>query len=194
MPNRRADVADVQHNPTRRDRTVKSGDRDFFCLIRRSGILVRVDMMRAGLRDTQFVCATDLATLMGFPVLPQHATAAGAPSLFTRGIRAPDTRDGGRKRAQLGNAMHVAHIGSVCLVALAQLPMLGLGDPSRAAPPRPLWPHLQPLLAARRWPQLRPTSPAAAASTTVTNDTDGQEGDPQFAYSFTRCVRARRAR
>ena len=122
------DVQDVQHNPDARDRTVKANDPLFMCLIKRSGILVRTDLLRDGHSDTQFVCSTDLATLMGFPVLQTHAVAAGAPSLFTEGLPAPASRTGATTRARLGNAMHVTHIGALGLVALARLPALGATD------------------------------------------------------------------
>ena len=42
------DVQDVQHNPEYLDRTLKAGDPLFMCPIKRSGILVRHDLLREG--------------------------------------------------------------------------------------------------------------------------------------------------
>ena len=80
------------------------------CLIRGMG-LVWVQSLEV----PRVATAAELASAMGFPILPAWADAVQARCLWTRGNPAPQSRSRCNMLHQIGNSMHVNCIGAVLM-------------------------------------------------------------------------------
>ena len=106
-------------------RVVWSHSAKFMTIIRQTGILMRVDEVRTDPTSARFVCTSDMLCMSGFPIPVEHAAAAKAPCLFTRGQPESSKRNGATMKRQCGNAMVVPQVGAVILVAVARFPTQG---------------------------------------------------------------------
>ena len=112
------EACDVNQNAAERPMRTRSGR--FFTLIRNLGLVIDPELERG-------ICGMDFLTLMGYPVAPITVdSTGGAICQFTRGYTQPSLiRTVRSVRNQCGNAMHVACIGAVQLLAILKLPKLG---------------------------------------------------------------------
>ena len=121
----RFDVIDVSQNPDERARMIKHGATTFMTVIAGSGLLLRLDTMRANPIETRLVTATDILAMSGFPITADHVEAAGCACMFSNSRTAPRERTARSMKKQVGNAMHFTHVGLVFLSAVIKFPRLG---------------------------------------------------------------------
>ena len=108
---------DVSQNSSARCRVLKEGS-TCFTLVASQGITVFCD-------GSRWLCASDCCSISGFPITMEHVAAAGHPCIFSQKQPVPASRTHLTVKKQIGNAMHVCHMGAVLLTALVRFKTLG---------------------------------------------------------------------
>ena len=128
-------VVDLQQDPL--ERPVFSRHGLLHCLIKNMG--VAFDNV-----EGRPWTASELMTAMGMPISAEHQQVTGTMCQFSRGQPSPAARTRRFTTESIGNAMHIAVMGSMTMLCVLKFPLLGTTtragtstSASSAAPPTP---------------------------------------------------------